>query len=197
MNKPLLGQKIAVLVANGFAEDDLISMQKAMMDAGGDIRIVSMDNGLVHSWNQDGWGLNYAPDQVLNRALAADYDMLVVPGGRRSIEKLELTAHTRRFIGGFVNCGKKVVCFEDAVELLLMVEGTQDIVVAGPERLQDVATEHGYEWFDGPYMISGDVMTGLSNGEAHEGFAKRAAHFLITDMGEEESEKTSRQLEAA
>ena len=194
MTKPLLGQKIAVLVANGFAEDDLISMQKAMMDAGGDIRIISMDNGLVHSWNHDGWGLNYAPDQVLNRALAADYDMLVVPGGRRSVEKLELTAHTRRFIGGFVNCGKKVVCFEDAVELLLMVEGTQDIVVSGPERLHEIAIEHGYEWFDGAYMISGNVMTGQSNGQAHEEFAARATCFLIEAA---DAEKTARQLEAA
>ena len=136
MKKPLLGEKIAVLVANGFSEKDLTFTQKTLLNAGGNLRMVGMDQGLINSWNDLGWGLNFAADQVLAEALAADYDMLIVPGGQRSIDKLKLTAHTRRFVGGFVSMGKPVAFFEEAVDLLMFAERAKDHTITGPEKLQ-------------------------------------------------------------
>ena len=118
MNKPLLGQKVAFLVANGLNESDLIETQKIVQALGGDTRIISMDQGLVSSLNDQGWGLNFAADQALNQSLAADYDAIVVPGGQRSIEKLQLTAHTRRFLRGFYETHKPVCVLNEGVELL-------------------------------------------------------------------------------
>ena len=119
MDKPLLGQKVAVLVANGFSESELISVQKELLKAGANIRIIAMDHGLVNSWNGQGWGLNFAVDQALNEALAVDYDILIVPGGKRSVEKLQLTAHTKRFINGFLNSRKPLVISSESIELLV------------------------------------------------------------------------------
>ncbi len=118
MNKPLLGEKLAVLVASGFCENDLTAVQRVLQPLGVTMRIISVDNGLVSSWNGDGWGLNFAADSALNSALAADFSMLVVPGGQRSVDKLQLTAHTKRFIGGFIDSGKPVVAVGEALELL-------------------------------------------------------------------------------
>lgn len=122
MHKPLLGQRIAVLVANGFNETDMTQAQRALQDSGADIRIVSMDQGLVNSWRDGSWGLNFVADAFLNKALAVDFDMLIVPGGQRSMDKLKQTAHTRRFVGGFVNAGKPVVAFDEANDLLVDLE---------------------------------------------------------------------------
>lgn len=97
MSKTFVGDKIAILVANGFTEQDLTHTQRALQAQGANTRIIGMDNGLVNSWTGDAWGHHFAADCALNMALAADYDMLIIPGGRRSIEKLKLTAHTRRF----------------------------------------------------------------------------------------------------
>ena len=101
LSNSLQGAKIAILVANGFNEQDLTSAQRILQGYGAYLRVISMDNGLVNSWNGTGWGLNFAADKMLNEALAADFSMLMVPGGRRSVDKLKLTAHTRRFINGF------------------------------------------------------------------------------------------------
>ena len=115
MSRPLLGVKIAVLVANGFHENDLTAIQKPLIQAGANIRIISSEHGLVHSWNGDGWGHHYAIDANLGAALGSDYAMLVIPGGARSMEKLKLTAHTKRFIGNFLAASKPVaVCGEAA-----------------------------------------------------------------------------------
>jgi len=179
MNKPLLGQKIAVLVANGFSEKDLTLTQKAMMHTGANMRIVGMDHGLVNSWNGEGWGLNFASDQALSRALSADFDMLIVPGGQRSIEKLELTAHTRRFLSGFVETDKPVVLFEEALGLLLFAECADGLTVAGGDGLRDRAEGQGVAWSEAPYVISRNVMSGVSVEETREEFTAAVAEFLI------------------
>lgn len=122
MQKPLLGHKVAFLVANGFNETDFIASQKSIQALGADTRIISMDQGLVSSLNDQGWGLNFASDQALNSSLAADYSAVVVPGGKRSAEKLQLTAHTRRFLRGFYESNKPVVIIGEAKDLLTFAE---------------------------------------------------------------------------
>ncbi len=202
MKKPLLGQKVAVLVANGFCEKDLTLTQKAMMNAGATLRIISMDHGLVNSWNEDGaqggWGLNFAADQVLSKALAADYDMLIVPGGKRSVEKLELTAHTRRFIGGFVDTGKPVAIYNDALELLLFSERAAGLSVAGPECFQERSEKSGAIWIEDSYCISGSVVTGVSDEDTRENFAGVVSKFFVAcAMNEETSDNVEEKLPEA
>jgi protease I len=178
MTKPLLGEKIAVLVANGFSEKDLTLTQKALMGSGAVLKIVSMDQGLVNSWNEQGWGLNFAVDQQLSEALAADYDVLIVPGGQRSNEKLKMTAHTRRFVGGFMNAGKPVVLFEDAVDLLAFADKAQDVTLCGPERLQAAAVAAGAKWSEEASCVSGLVMSGRSSESGSEALCGEVVKFL-------------------
>ena len=183
MSQSLRGKKIAVLVANGFSEKDLTLTQKEVLSSGAQIRIVSMDAGLVNSWNDDSaqgnWGLNFASDQVLSRALAADFDMLLVPGGQRSLEKLQLTGHTRRFIRGFVEADKAVVFYHDAIALLAFAECANGLSVSGPESLRSELEAQGAHWDDQALTQSGAVMSGISDEKTREDFTAAAAQFLI------------------
>jgi protease I len=175
MHKPLLGEKIAVLVANGFEEKDLTELQRALLPYGATMRIISMDHGLVNSWNEGGWGLNFAADSALSAALAADFSMLVVPGGRRSIEKLKLTAHTRRFLNGFLDFRKPIVMFGDAVELLGFTEKAAGRTVTGPESAREALNKAGAVWKEEAFVIDGQLMT-TAGGQTD---AKNAADFLL------------------
>ena len=69
MQKQLLGQKVAFIVAKGFFEADLVEAQKSIQTLGADTRIISMDQGLVSSLNEQGWGLNFASDQPFQPAM--------------------------------------------------------------------------------------------------------------------------------
>lgn len=166
MNKPLLGEKLAVLVANGFNEQDLVRTQRIVQDLGADMRIVSMDQGLVNSWRGTDWGLNFASDNVLNEALAADYSMLAIPGGQRSIDKLKLTAHTRRFINGFIGSAKPVLALAEAVELLEFADVLAGRRVAGQEET---------------YAVDANLMTGISLDDADEDYINAIKEFLVAD----------------
>lgn len=110
--------KVAILAANGFCEADMTATQRALLDAGTNPRIVSTEQGLVCGWNGEGWGHHFAVDNPLRSALAADYNMLVIVGGQRSVDKLRLTAHTKRFVSGFVAANKPVAVFGDAIQTL-------------------------------------------------------------------------------
>lgn len=160
MSKPLTGAKIAILVANGFNEQDLTHTQRALQALGGHTRIIGMDQGLVNSWTGESWGHHFASDNVLSAALAADYSMLIVPGGRRSIEKLKLTAHTRRFIGGFMDAGKPVALFDDASELLAFADRASGKVVSAPLAARDALKEAGAQIEDADYTLDGNLISG-------------------------------------
>jgi protease I len=179
MNKPLLGQKIAVLVANGFSEKDLTMTQKSLMTAGANVRIVSMDQGLVNSWNEQGWGLNFASDQVINEALAVDYSMLIVPGGQRSVDKLKLTAHTRRFVNGFLNASKPVALFSEAVSLLAFAQKGAGYSVSAPESMRAELEEAGAEHSEAAYTISQSLITGNVAEEDRAEYCQAVIAFML------------------
>ena len=128
--------KVAVLVANGFKLDDLIQVQKVMTDMMVEIKIISVNHGLVNAWDEtaQGWGHNYPVDKNLNTALGVDYDVLVIPGGARSTEKLKMTAHTRRFIGSFMSANKPVAVMGDALEIMNHVEAVEARQVSEAEE---------------------------------------------------------------
>ena len=71
-----------------------------------------------------------------NKALAYDFSGLVIPGNKRSIEKMLKTAHSRRFIEGFLTAGKPVLCVGDTsayTELLAGYEAYADSIIYAHE----------------------------------------------------------------
>ena len=69
MNKPLLGVKAAMLVANGFSQQDMVAAQKALIQAGANVRVISPESGLVNGWEGEAWGHHFAVDAPLSSAL--------------------------------------------------------------------------------------------------------------------------------
>lgn len=125
-NKPLQNKKIAVLTASGVSESDMTTLQRALMGAGGAMKLVSIDNAIINSWNGSGWGLNFMVDVQLNTALGVDYDVLIVPGGTRAFERLKRTAHTKRFMNSFVNLNRPIALISDAGELMDAIGADKD-----------------------------------------------------------------------
>ena len=117
-NKSFEGCKVAFLLSTGFDEATFLTAQKYIRRSKGLIKLVSPDSGLVTSWQGSSWGHNYAVDIPINQALSADFSMCVIPGGSRSADKLALSAHTKRFVNGFLASSKPLVSFNDANRLL-------------------------------------------------------------------------------
>ncbi len=180
MSKPLLGMKVAVLAANGFCEQDMTESQRALLDAGANVRIVSSEQGLLNGWNGTAWGHHFAVDSVLSTALGADYSVLLIPGGQRSLDKLKLTAHTKRFISSFIASSKPVVVFDDALHIMIMSDNIKGRTVAGPDDMMDVALQAGAFWADDSIHVDDNLMSGVSNTETRSSFISGMLNFLTS-----------------
>ena len=113
MTETLAGKTIALLVANGFEEIEMTEPQKALLAAGATVKLVSSETALVNGWHGEAWGHYFPVDGALSTQMAADFDALLVPGGHRSIIALAKSAHTNRFLKGFLDGDKPVVLVGD------------------------------------------------------------------------------------
>jgi protease I len=181
MNKPLSGIKIAILVANGFTQQDFTEAQKVLNAAGATLKIISPDQGLVNGWEGTGWGHHFPVDQQLSTALGADFDMLVMPGGQRSLDKLKTTAHTRRFVGSFLTYGKPVALFGDAVGVLIQADHAAGRRVAGADSSRDMLVHAGATWADEAVVLDNMLYSGRADNAADRAaFAAGMVEFFIS-----------------
>ncbi len=118
MQKSLTGRKVAILVGNGFDEMQMTDCQRALLAAGATLKIISPAPGLVHGWQGNTWGHYHPVDQQTSETLAADFDMLLLPSGERSLAKLLETGHTLRIIRGFCDAQKPIAAIGSGIAML-------------------------------------------------------------------------------
>lgn len=177
MHKPLTGQKIAILVANGFDEVDMTHAQRALAGLGASLKIISTENGLVNSWTGTSWGHHFPSDANVSTVLAADYDGLYVPGGQRSVSKLKDNAHCRRITRGFFDAGKPMMFLGCAVELLAAAERASGCTVTGDATCETALTEAGATWTSEDTIVQGFLATGHGNNAENPLFAMFAEFY--------------------
>ena len=163
MHKPLTGQNIAILVANGFDEVDMTHAQRALAGLGANLKIISTENGLVNSWTGSSWGHHFPTDANVSSVLAADYDALYVPGGSRSINKLKENAHCRRITRSFFDAGKPMMFLGCAVELLAASERATGCTVSGDATSEATLVDAGATWSTEGMIVQTFLATGHGN----------------------------------
>lgn len=165
MQKPLAGLNVAILIANGFHEIEMTSFQRALLEAGASPKIISVESSLAHGWQGKGWGHYHPVDKHLSDALAADYDVLLVPSGYRGHEKLKQTAHTRRFIGGFMMAFKPVLAMGDAVKMMAEISVIKAMMVSASEDIRPALAENAVIVSENSPTIHNNLMSMLSEPE--------------------------------
>lgn len=143
MDHPLAGKTVAILVANGFEETEMTEPQRALLNVGATLKLVSPEQGLVNGWHGRAWGHYFPVDTPISEALAADFDALLVPGGKRGIEKLMQNAHTKRLLRGFIDGKKPVAALGDAPALLAVAERAAGRTVAANEDIREPLSQAG------------------------------------------------------
>ena len=160
MDQPLLGKTIAILVANGFEETEMTEPQRALLKSGAKLKVISPEQGLVNGWHGKAWGHYFPVDEQITDVLAADYDMLILPGGERSVAKLKQNAHTRRIVGSFLDGGKPIAAIDDGIDLLVFVDKIKGRTIAAPENLHGAVETAGGQVVEEPVAVDKNLITG-------------------------------------
>lgn len=139
----IAGKAIAILAANGFDENQMTEIQRALTILKGKFKTVAPENGVVNGWQKDHWGHYFPIDVNINEALGSDFDCLVIPGGERAMAKLKTNPHTRRIVNHFLEAGKPIAAIGAGVSLLALSPKAAGVIMAAPVECHEELTAAG------------------------------------------------------
>lgn len=164
-NIPNTGLKACFLIENGFCEREFLQAQEVVARLGGKCVTISTKAGVLKGWRQNKgegesqWGAEYVAHDSLSQALPSDFDMLIIPGGQRSIEKLILLDGVTAFIRSFLSSAKPVVVYNRAIEILVDHNLVQGYSVAATSLSCDVVKDHGGRCAAPEFVVSKNLVT--------------------------------------
>lgn len=104
----LQGKRIAILVAEGFEQCEMVEPRKSLEQAGAETTLVSPADGEVQGWNHFDKADRFDVDVPLADADAADYDALLLPGGVANPDQLRGDPQAVAFVRRFADSGKPI-----------------------------------------------------------------------------------------
>jgi protease I len=104
----LNGKKVAILVAEGFEQSEMVEPRKALEAAGAETAIVSPAQGEVQGWHHFDKADRFNVDIDVAQAKPQDYDALLLPGGVANPDQLRANPKAVQFVKEFVQSGKPV-----------------------------------------------------------------------------------------
>jgi protease I len=161
MSRTVTEQCIALIAANGFDENHITVIQRALTKAKIPHKIVAPEQGLVNGWQNNAWGHYFTVDAPINTALGSDFDALVLIGGERSIDKLKTNPHARRIVNHFFEAGKPIAAIGAGVALLALSGKSAGCTVTAPAALHEELKIAGLDVAGDPQMIDGVVLTSV------------------------------------
>ncbi len=159
MSLTIAEKTIAIIAANGFDENHMTALQRALTKAKAPHKIIAPEQGLVNGWQNNGWGHYFTVDVMINTALGSDFDALVLVGGERGAEKLKANPHTRRIVNHFLEAGKPVAAIGAGVGLLALSAKSAGRAVAASAALHEALKAAGMDVSGDAQVQDGHVLT--------------------------------------
>jgi protease I len=88
-----------------------------------------------------------------------DYDLLVLPGGVKAMEKIRQDKRLINFITDFYNEDKVIACICSGAQLLISAKIVKGKKIAGYYSMEDDITNAGAIYTDEPAVIDGKIVT--------------------------------------
>ena len=104
----LQGRTIAFLATDGVEQIEYTEPRKAVEEAGGTARLISLEPGQIQGFNHLDKGDTFPVDKAVGEVSADDYDGLVLPGGVANPDFLRNDKDAVAFVRSFFEAGKPV-----------------------------------------------------------------------------------------
>lgn len=159
MAQELNGKRVAILVENGFEQEELTRPREALLQAGAETEIVSPAGNQVKGWNHTEWGEKFNVDVPLNSADPDEYDALLLPGGVMNPDKLRRNPEALNFVRAFFDAGKPVAAICHAPWTLIdagVVEGRK---LTSYESIQTDLKNAGANWVNQEVVVDNGLVT--------------------------------------
>lgn len=159
MSNELKGQRIAILVADGFEQVEMTGPRKALDDAGAKTEIVSPMKGEVQGWNHHEKGTKFHVDVDLTSADPHQYDALLLPGGVMNPDQLRGIPLAVQFVKTFVEDHKPVAAICHGPWMLVEAGVVSGRTVTSWPSVKTDLRNAGGNWVDQEVVSDGGIVT--------------------------------------
>ncbi|MDI1242856.1 MAG: type 1 glutamine amidotransferase [bacterium] len=153
------GLRVAILVADGFEQQELTDPRSALDEAGAVTQIVSPVDGEVEGWNHYEKGDKFPVDVALADADVDDFDALLLPGGVANPDQLRMNSEAVDFVRSFFDDGKPVAVICHGSWTLIdagVVSGRE--ITSWPSLKQDLINA-GAKWVDEEVVVDNGLVS--------------------------------------
>ena len=148
MNEELKGKRVAILVTDGFEQIELTSPRDALQSAGAQCVMVSNAKGQVQGFNHHDKADRFPVDLSLDRADAADFDAVLLPGGVINGDALRIEKAAQRFVQDIDRAGKPLFVICHGGWILISAGLVKGRTITTWPTLQDDMRNAGANWKD-------------------------------------------------
>jgi len=159
MTQSLQGKRVALLVAHGFEQDELLEPRRALQAAGAQAQVVSPEKTKVKGWDKTDWGQEVEVDVALDQANPDDYDALVLPGGVMNPDQLRINPKAVRFVRSFLLAGKPIAAICHGPWTLIEAGGVHGRTMTSYPSLQNDLRNAGANWVDQEVVVDDGLVT--------------------------------------
>ena len=144
----LNGKRVAILVAEGFEQSEMVEPRKALEAAGAKTEIVSPAQDEVQGWKHFDKADRFQVDAPVDRANPDDYDALLLPGGVANPDQLRANPKAVQFVKRFVESGKPIGVICHGPWTLIEAGAVKGRTMTSWPSLQTDLTNAGAKWVD-------------------------------------------------
>lgn len=159
MNINLKDLNVAILVSEGFEQQELIEPRKALDEAGAATKIVSPEESEVWGWNHFDKGELFKVDVPLAEANADDFDALLLPGGVANPDQLRTQPKAVAFIKDFFTAGKPVAVICHGPWTLIEAGVVRGRKITSWPSLKTDLINAGAEWVDEEVVVDNGLVS--------------------------------------
>lgn len=179
MTRQLEGRRIAILVANGFEQEELTRPRKALREAGAESEIVSPEDSRVKGWRHTEWGDAFEVDVSLNDADPESYDALLLPGGVMNPDHLRRNERALSFVRAFFEAGKPVAVICHGPWTLIDAGVVEGRAMTSYHTIQTDLKNAGARWIDREVVVDQGLVSSRSPEDIPAFNAKMIEEFAV------------------
>ena len=157
--KPLVGKKVAILVADGFEEVELTLPRAALEKAGAETSVVSPAGKRVKAMRHANHGKTLNVQVALGRAKPGNFDALLLPGGLMNPDALRQDPRAVRFVQAFFRAGKPVAAICHGPQLLIEADVVRGRRMTSFPSVQTDLRNAGAKWTDREVVVDRKLVT--------------------------------------
>lgn len=159
MSNHLEGKRVAVIIANGFEESEMVYPRQALQAAGATVDIISPENGKVKGWKHAQWGDKFTVDVPLDDATPDNYDALLLPGGVMNPDKLRTLPKAVKFVKTMYEQDKPIAAICHGPWLLINAEAIHARKMTSWPSIKMDLINAGANWVDEESVRDGKLVT--------------------------------------